>query len=331
MIISPAADDAVKTIVFAFDEKYAKYFSVALTSLIGCVRPLDRYEIIVFCDSLSNKTRKKLLGMLPAAFSMRFFEVGRYAGEVLGDLAEKVSSAQWAISTFYDLLIPLLMPDYERVLFCDADLIFLEDPAPLFEMPFDGKALIAVPDAFALQIAKSPDHPFLLKQADFLGEALHITDPSQYFNAGVLMFRPGAIDRDAYLKRAAEALGLPKLPTVDQDVLNYIFRGDVRLLPLRHNFQYHLLNDLEETDRTAPVFAEYMAASAAPAVVHYTTHIKPWSYPNCAMGSLFWEQARRAPFYGEIRRASLRTRLARKMARMMARIGGFRKKIHIGD
>ena len=302
MEASQAAGEAIRTIVFAIDEKYVKYFSVTLLSLLRCVEPEARYEIIIIGNGLSGKSERALLGMLPKSFSMRFIDGRAVSAETLGDLASKISLERWDISTFFDMLVPLLFSEKERVLFCDADLIFREDPAPLFEIPFDDKLLIAVRDTFSTELRKRPEHFFLLDQQVFLREQLGIADPEQYFNGGVLMFHTGAIDRQWYLGRAKEALSLPSLPTVDQDALNCVFKGRVKLVPLRHNFQYHLLNELTEADRHDPFYQEYLEAASDPAVIHYTTDKKPWLYPDCAMSDAYFEYAAASPFYKKIRR-----------------------------
>ena len=288
---------AVRTIVFAFDDKYAGYFSVTLLSLIRCAAPDSRYEIIILSDHLCERNRNILRNMIPAEFSIRFFEVGAYSEEILGNVSEKIFSPKWAAATFYDLLIPLLMPDYERVLFCDADIIFCEDPGPLFDLPFDGKQLIAASDALSLQLLKYPDHPFIIRQKAFLENTLRLRDPSLYFNCGVLVFHTAAISRKEYLAKLCSAMQLPELPTVDQDALNYIFKDHVKSFSLRYNFQCHLLAELDNADRNDPAFAAYLRASEAPAVVHYTTHRKPWLFPRCALGSLFWMYAKNSPYY----------------------------------
>ena len=308
-------------IVFAFDDKYAPYFSVTLLSLLRCAAPEFRYEIIVLSDGLRKKTRRILQKMIPSAFSIRFFDVRECAKIILGNVSDKISSPKWSSATFYDLLIPLLMPEYERVLFCDADIIFCADPFPLFDLPFDGKQIIAASDALSLQLLKYPDHPFLLRQKTFLEDALRLHDPNLYFNCGVLLFHTSGINREEYLTKLGQAMLLPELPTVDQDALNYIFRGEVKPLSLQFNFQCHLFAELNSTDRNDPAFASYLQAAEDPAIVHYTTHRKPWIFPKCSMASFFWKHAKSSPYYKTLAAGILFRRAA-----MMANAVRFRIK-----
>ncbi len=290
----------VKTFAFSFDEKYVKYFSVTLLSLIAHANPESRYEIIVFYDRLSHEKKEIVKRLLPANFSIRFIRVTTYVNEILGDVKSKVSSKQWDVSTFYDILVPLLMPEYERVLHCDSDIVFKGCPDEIFNIPFDGKKLIAVKDTVQLAILKYPENKFLQKQMAFINQDIGIRDLRYYFNGGILLFNNREIDREEYIDRALKALSFPLLPTVDQDALNYIFKGEVKIVSQRYNYQYHLLNELSDNDLNNSIVSEYVAVGREPVVVHYTTSAKPWKKPSCALGSLFWEYARLSPFYEEI-------------------------------
>lgn len=299
VVIQPL-DLARKTFVFAFDEIYVKYFSVALCSLLTHANPDDRYEIIVLYDQISEEKRKILQKLVPDNFIMRFIRVTVYVNVILGDLKAKLSSDQWAVSTFYDLLVPLLMPGYERILCCDSDIIFNKNPDAVFSMPFEGKELIAVQDTAALAYVRYPDNPFLKNQVGFINRELGISDLKSYFNGGILLFNVKSINVENYLERTLQALSFPVLPTVDQDALNYIFRDKVKLIPLRFNYQYHLFSQNSEQDFPNGAAYEYFNESRDPVIVHYITPDKPWKNPGCAFGWMFWQYARMSPFYEEI-------------------------------
>lgn len=297
------SDKKVRTIVFSFDEKYAKYFSVVLVSLIRYADKDYVYDLIVLYDSLSDQTIQKLQKLVPDGFSLRFFNVSDCAVENFGDLSGSIVEGKWVISTFYDLLIPLIMPDYEYVLYCDSDIVFQDDPGNLFETSLNSRPFAAAQDSFSLSFALNPEDKFLLNQAAFLHNTLEITNPKKYFNTGVILFHIPSIDKEEYIKKVQVALSFPELPTVDQDVLNYVFKDNTVLVPLRFNLQAPVLGQLKNRPdfvQANPEAEELLEVSQTPAIVHYTTHNKPWLYPNCELGYCFWKEAKRSPFFTQI-------------------------------
>ena len=297
------AEKKVRTFVFSFDEKYAKYFSVVLVSLIRYADKDYVYDLIVLYDSLSDQTIEKLQKIVPDGFTLRFFDVGDYAFEYLGDLSSSTVKGKWVVSTFYDLLLPLIMPDYEYVLYCDSDIVFQDDPGKIFEIPLNGRPLAAVRDSFSLAFALEPENKFLLNQEVFLREKLEITNPENYFNTGIILFHIPSINIEEYIKKVRIAFTFPELPTVDQDVLNYVFKDNAVLAPLRFNLQASVLSQLKKKLAAVHINPEAIAlieASKSPVIIHYTTEKKPWRYPDCELRDCFWKEAKRSPFYKQI-------------------------------
>ncbi len=301
MRIRPLEGDAkTRTLVFSFDRKYAPYFSVTLLSLAASAEAGWRYDVVVLHDGLTSADMAVLRGIVPAEIVLRFFDARESAKAFLGDLEPKTGSGNWAAATFYDMLVPLLMPDYERVLYCDSDLVFLSDPGEIFDLPFEGNQLLAARDGLFLAAPYHSGNEFVQRQIRFIQSEIGLTDLGAYFNSGVMLFNIPAIDRDGYRERVRQALAFHDLPTVDQDALNYVFRGRVKRMPLRFNLQAHLLYDLRDRENPTPDEAEFLDAARDPVVIHYTTFEKPWKHPEVPLAEQFWRFARRSPWYERI-------------------------------
>ena len=301
--IAPAAPTAqANAFLFTFDETYAKYFSVALASLAIHVNKDTACDIVILHDSLSDETIARLKGFVPRNFTLRFFDVGDYARKLLGDIESKTIAGRWNVAVFYDLLAPLIMSSYERVLFCDSDIVFDADPNELFEMPFDGAQLIAVRDSLSVVDAFRPLNAYEEGQLVFMRKTLGLDNLNTYFNGGVLLFNIHAIDKDAYLGKVRQAFEFEWLPTVDQDVLNYVFRDNVKIAPQRYNFQAHLSN--MSCSKTPPkqAVSEYLEAACNPAVIHFTLDCKPWKSEDCPMKERFWHYVEYSPWRDELLR-----------------------------
>ncbi len=300
-ISPPETDRKTYTFVFSFNDGFAPYFSVTLLSLIDHKEDGCLYDIIVLHEGISEEIMDMLRRMIPDEVVLRFFNVADYVYEIFGDLAEKVSSNQWDVSTFYDLLVPVIMPDYEKVMYLDSDLAVCEDLAGLFSLSFEGNELIAAKDTLSLVVKTGLKNSFLENQIVFLNREAGIFDFEKYFNAGVLLFHIPSIDIDTYLERVRRALHFSVLPTVDQDVLNYVFLGRTRLLPPRYNLQTSMLNHLRGDRSSDPEAREFLEDAERPVILHYSTQMKPWKTADCPKSDVFWKYARKSPFYGNIR------------------------------
>ncbi len=300
MRISPLiTDKKTYPFVFSFNDNYAKYFSVTLLSLIAHKDEDCIYDIIVLHDDISDETINALESMIPNQVFLRFYNVTALVQNTFGTLAASLSSRRWVVSTFYDLLVPIIMPDYERVLYCDSDLLFCENPAELFSVSFVCNLLIASKDTLSLSAIVFSGDPDIRKQIAFVQKTIGIRHLEEYFNAGVLLFNTAAIDGKTYIKRIQHAFSFPTLPTVDQDVLNYVFLGRVKLLSPRYNLQMYMLDRLLNHERTDPESVEFLQEAAHPVIIHFSTGEKPWK-TRCPMDEQFWRYAKTSPFFETI-------------------------------
>lgn len=306
-MIKPIDKNAI-TIVFAPDNRYCKYFSVALKSLIDNAASDRFYDIVILATDISDRNKRLLLGMLPKNFSLRFFDVSDFVKEQLGGL-KLTAKNHWSVNTFYRLFIPMLMPEYEKVLYLDADICILDSLTGLFDTNFDNKQMIAVRDCDAPLFYKDT------KRVDQILNILKMQQTDNYFNAGMTFFNLKNIEVKDYLNKLIQAFKAEKLFYLDQDILNVIFEHSTKLVPCKWNFQYHIpMYHPDYLDIiTGEEKEEYLSASQNPCIIHYTSSIKPWSYPKEELAEYFWEYARKSPFYEEILYENLVTKNSLKL------------------
>ena len=110
---------------------------------------------------------------------------------------------------------------------------------------------------------------------------LGLAPDQPYFNSGVLVIDLDRWRRDQIRKRLFDyvASSGSKLLFHDQDALNVVLQNDVRILDRRWNVQAMMYG---RTVREAfPDFwRESAEARRRPALIHYTTKDKPWSFRN---------------------------------------------------
>ena len=119
---------------------------------------------------------------------------------------------RWSTSAYYRLILPSLLPDLEKILYLDCDLLVLDDIAELWETGLDGRSCAAA----AVRVA--PEHQ---KKIGLPAEAV-------YFNSGVMLFNLRKMAHENHEKRFIrlfdELGGRIKYP--DQDILNLAYWND---------------------------------------------------------------------------------------------------------
>ena len=210
-------------------------------------------------------------------------------------------------ATWYRTLAPDLLPELDRVLLLDADLLAVDSLEPLWETDVSDHYVAAVTNVF------QADHLFRAAELGF-------DRPDEYFNAGVmlmnleLMRRDGCADamRDYGVKHAAE------LMFRDQDALNVVLAERRRPLHPRWN----AMNSFEAFPWSAYVFGARALEEAErnPGIRHFEGPgvNKPW-HRGCkvSLRELYFEHRRHTP-WPDVERVGHRF-ASRDVARRVAR------------
>jgi len=293
--IKPVYSEQTKTIVFAPDENFCKYFGVTLQSLIENSQTDELYDIIVLETDISTRNKKLLTKMLPQNFSLRFVNINEYINREFRDLTFKTSAA-WTVSTYYRLFIPILMQNYRKVLYCDVDLVFNDNLEELFNLDFEGMEIMAVLDTI------SPVIQYDKKTRKHFTQELKLEHPEKYFNSGVIMFNIERINIEEYSQKITDVMANTNLFYFDQDVMNIIFAGKTKYISSKWNFQWGVYFQALDYENiiTGEYKKDFLASKEHPSIIHYTTSNKPWNSPKANFAEVFWYYARRSPFYEEI-------------------------------
>lgn len=169
-------------------------------------------------------------------------------------------------ATWYRIFLPELLPELERVLYLDSDLIALADLGPLWASDVEDFYLAAATNVL------EPHYARRLEEAGL--------DPRRYFNAGVMLLNLARMRRDG-CGEALRAYGVEHasgLVLRDQDALNAILGGRRLALHPRWNCMNAYFRFPWSVESFGP---ERLAeALADPAVRHFEgpADNKPWHY-----------------------------------------------------
>ena len=114
--------------MFAFDDNYALPASIALKSLMENKHSSTEYEVIVFYSNLKTNTIKKIETICP----VRWVKINS------DTLSKAPVSATNTLATYYRLLIADLLPEYDKVIWSDVDVLFLADLSDIYSVDMQG-------------------------------------------------------------------------------------------------------------------------------------------------------------------------------------------------
>lgn len=291
-----ALDDVV--VAFASNDYFVPYLSVAIQSLLENVGPTRSYDVIVLTRDLSPASMLTLETQVDEADNVH---IGFLDVEAAMGGARLPHYGHFRPETYFRFAAPSLLPHVDKAIYLDSDIVVLDDVAKLYDIDVTGKLLGATRDADTVGQVCGYDEGVRAYLTDDLG----LTDPLQYFQAGVLLMNLEEFRRQTTLSQLIAMATRRTWRWLDQDVLNRLVDGDYVRIPMRWNYLYdwkglrrdHIIACAPEDFRQ-----EYADARLDLGIVHYAgPNDRPWLYPGCDLGGYFWDYARRCPYIGTLR------------------------------
>jgi len=255
------------------------------------------YDIIAIHNrEVTEQEQERILDVFKekANFSIRFFDIHNYIMQ--NDFfCKQMKKRNSYIATFYRLLIPELLPEYEKVIYLDIDTIVVTDIGKLIEYDISKVMIAGVRDIVG-------NRDYYLKNRivkEYRDNILRLKYPDNYFNAGVLM-----INIKAFLQKFSRTewwqfVDSYKWKSHDQDILNALCNQSVLLLPYSWNFikvnGRGIEKELSEED-----WNMILEAEKEPFIIHYAGRYKPWNYCTIPFFDDFWNYAQRSPFFEDV-------------------------------
>lgn len=270
-------------VAVAVNRSYMRYLYVMLTSLLENNR--DQEICIYLMSADLTEQQAAILQSLAEQYqqSMCFLHISE---EMFSQ--ELPVSKHITTEAYFRLALPDLLPkDQERVLYLDVDIIVNQPIGEFYHMDFEGKTFCAcrdVGDITVENIKTSPLFAELKERPEFV-----------YFNSGVLLMNLQKLRRETSFSCIMEQAMRVKeyLKFHDQDLLNYLYCGDVRLVDEE---RYNLF---VRTAYNAGYTCEQVKSRAA--ILHYAGP-KPWRHEEVRypLESFWWEYAKKTPYYVEL-------------------------------
>lgn len=260
-----SSDERKMHFAFASDNNYAQHLSVAIASLFDNLSQSVFPSVKILDGGISQENKDKicrLISLRPA--EIEFFDMRQH------DFSDYKTTIDYiSVATYYRLKLPSLLPDIDRVIYLDCDLIVDKDISGLWNEYDDEKQVMAVADLWGTL----RDHHL----------TIGMKKESYYFNAGVILFNLKRMRERGFEQRCVDVFHerKPLLKFQDQDVLNIVCEGDFKVIPPIYNVMPAFEGgfSMDQISTLTPYTAKDMCGLYQKAVIfHFAGPIKPWSF-----------------------------------------------------
>lgn len=282
-------------VIVSVNDKYVPYLSVLLASIMQYSEKGQPIEVVVLYDEISEENQKILTAFYAKGqFSIRYINVcDRMQGYHLFVNGAK-GSEYLSKETYFRLLAPELLPEYDIALYLDCDTIVQAGWQDIYREDISGYLLAGVQDIWGnWQCYDSHSELFRYRK-----QQLELDDPFLYFNAGVLLLNLQAFrdnfDQDELLRIAASR----SWNKHDQDVLNYISKDRVLFL----EYAWNMIECPGKKARNTVPRSErmhYEEQGEYPRIIHYASR-KPWITKGVFYEQNFWKSASMSPYFEQL-------------------------------
>ncbi len=270
-------------ILFTFDQSLEMPAGVCMTSLLENAGKDTYYDIFVLhgpdCDFSQSR-----LNELPGIYGNCRLTFRKVVGEFVGGYEIRGIPE----TAYYRLIAPELIPEYDRILYSDVDVVFREDLRRYYELDLKDNYFAGVDNCSALR-------PGVRK---YLAEELGLDYRKGYYYSGNLVINSALIRRDGKMDEFRR-LGKNSYNQQDMDIMNIACNG--RFLPLGPsycltNFLYELIVT-RRPEMEAIYGAEELDHALRCGIVHYNG-TKPWN-KACMNMDVWWHYYRKSVFFDE--------------------------------
>lgn len=261
------------SVAFCFDHNMWMLAGVAIASLLYHGVGKCRYEIYcVVPADFSTAKREEMQDMvasLDSNSSITFLDANH-------DFDASVTH-QYTTGIYYRFMLAKLLPNVDKIIYCDADVSFCQDLCELYNMDMGDNLIAGVRDA-----GQGRPYP---------------SAKNGYVNSGILVMNLREIRRKKLYNEWLRLSKSDEFAYPDQDILNKTCDGKIMYLPLKYNYMCGAGGRFGPAIKSGIYTeAEVSDAEKNPVIIHYILR-QPWLGRANLVGDLWWRYAAMTPFY----------------------------------
>lgn len=275
-------------IAFAVDRGYLKQVAVTIASIIANASTPEALRFhILHADDDAVMSEQVALWQRPHVRSVPVENL--FAEGVL-------ENSHISVATWLRMLLPVALPDVDRLIYLDADLVVLADIAGLWNADLGDAPMGGVVDIGIYRYARRGDARRDYFYRDYLVSLGLDPAKPQYVNAGVLLMDLARLREIEFTRRSTEMYleRRDRLVLADQDIINGVMQGDIAHLDPRWNVLARGLSKAGE--RHNHYVPEWLRSDLALQyseqwIIHYIGRHKPWGSAGVWGEEAWWRYA----------------------------------------
>lgn len=270
-------------IVFCFDSNLVFPACICISSLMMNAKKDTFYDIFIL-HSQNIELNKSELNKIPI-----FYSNCRIQYRMMGvDFDNAFEIRGITTPAYYRLLIPELIPEYDKILYSDVDVIFRDDLEHYYKENIDDYYFAGVDVGVS----------YRKDIRDYLKDVIKLNPENGYYYSGNLIINSKKIRQDGIIS-TFKLLAKNKYKFQDLDVINIACNGHIKPLSPSFcltNYWYSLFvtkRELLEGKYSQTEIQQILDKS----IVHYNG-AKPWK-EWCYNGDIWWYYYRKSMYFNE--------------------------------
>ena len=255
-------------IAFISDNNYFLCTSIAVFSL-KTHRALGReYNIYIIYDGMNNRNIVELESMSDPGFNVLCVNARKKVGAV--HFGSKKNARHVSSTATYKFYLDRILPDVNKLLYLDGDLLIRDGLEELFDINIDGKY------AAVCQDIGGETFPSNYK------ERLHINH-KYYFNTGVMLLNLQLIRKEGLDEKLVDYRKHGINDFMDQDTFNVVFSDNIVCFDIVYNMATSCWANKTIEEINAYYRKDFKSKAdcyTQAKILHLTTPEKPWVYSD---------------------------------------------------
>ena len=279
-------------ICFSANSDFLPYTSVMIQSIIDHADTHKNYDIILLYAELREDYKPMLTSLADGHENIRIrtFDVSEYIKDFDFFTGSVYTKSLYSREVYFRLLIPTLMPTYDKVIYLDGDMIALADVAPLMDYDISAYLIASCRDYAGIAHCYTEGDD----RREYREGELGLSNIDDYIISGILIFNVPRFNERFTARELMEISASRAWRQHDQDVLNKICDGEIYILGGEWNFLFgnKLICNLPHR-----LYLEHVEREKNAKIVHFAGVRKPTRKNRVRFSDEFWTIAKKTPFF----------------------------------